>query len=152
MVAAEIRPGRDGSSARDAVPGCTPARVGDVAQRRGQRAASSWPGAIDASVPGMHLVVIDVEQPQPALLAERQPDHAAQLDQLGLTEVRVQAVPERVVGVHPPRDRLGVRERRLLPVVEAVRALEVEQLVVLALDEPLRATLARTAGCRSSRT
>src|SRR5262245_9620323 len=27
-----------------------------------------------------HLVMIDVEQPQPALLAERQSDHAAKLD------------------------------------------------------------------------
>src|SRR5690349_15806209 len=30
---------------------------------------------------GQHLVVLDVEKPQPALLAEREPDHAAELDQ-----------------------------------------------------------------------
>jgi hypothetical protein len=33
--------------------------------------------------------MIDVEQPQPALLAEREADHAAELDQLGLAEVPV---------------------------------------------------------------
>src|SRR5205823_8709219 len=29
-----------------------------------------------------HLVMVDVEEPQPALLPEREPDHAAQLDEL----------------------------------------------------------------------
>src|SRR6185436_403910 len=63
-----------------------------------------------------HLVVIDVEQPQPALLAEGEADHAAELDQLGLAEMPVHALPEGVVGVEMPRDRLGVGERRFLPV------------------------------------
>ena len=66
---------------------------------------------------GQHLVVIDVEQPQPALLAERQADHAAELDQLRLAEVLVHAVPERVVGVEVPGDRFGIGQRRLLALV-----------------------------------
>src|SRR5918995_576504 len=82
------------------------------------------------------LVVIDVEQPQPRLLAEREPDHAAQLDELGLAEVRVEALPERVVGRAGPDDRLRVRERGLLALAVRVGRLEVQQLVVLALDEP----------------
>ena len=53
MVAAEIRPGRDGSSARDAVPGWTPARAATSRSVGVSALASSWPGAIDAFVPGI---------------------------------------------------------------------------------------------------
>jgi hypothetical protein len=44
-------------------------------------------------------VVLDVEQPQPALLAHRQGDEAAELDQFGLGEVLVQPLPQRVTGI-----------------------------------------------------
>src|SRR5918992_5920706 len=81
------------------------------------------------------LVVVDVEEPQPRLLAEREPYEAAQLDQLGLAEVGVEALPEGVVRVAGPDDRLGVGERGLLPLVIALGRLEVQQLVVLALLE-----------------
>src|SRR5258707_1119324 len=47
---------------------------------------------------GEHLVVVDVEQPQPALLAQREPDHAPELDELRFVEVRVHAFPEGIVG------------------------------------------------------
>src|SRR5690349_5028044 len=43
---------------------------------------------------GKDLMVVDVEQAQPALLAECQPDHAAELDQLGFAEMLVHALPE----------------------------------------------------------
>ena len=66
---------------------------------------------------GEHLVVIDVQEPQPALLAEREADHAAELDQLRLAEVAVQAIPEGIIGVEMPGDRLGIGERRFLPLV-----------------------------------
>src|SRR5918999_1523321 len=82
------------------------------------------------------LVVVDVEEPQPRLLAEREPYEAAQLDQLGLAEVGVEALPEGVVRVAGPDDRLGVGERGLLPLVIALGRLEVQQLVVLPLLEP----------------
>src|SRR4051794_23291437 len=91
--------------------------------------------------PGHDLVVVDVEQPQPALLAERQADRAAELDELGLAEVRVHALPERVVGLEPPGDRLGVRERRPLALVEAIGRLEVQEVVVLSLLQALAAAL-----------
>src|SRR5262249_10729294 len=75
---------------------------------------------------GEDLVVVDIEQAQPALLSEGQADHAAQLDQLNLVEVLVHALPERVVGRRVPSDRLGVRERGLLALVVARRFLELE--------------------------
>ena len=62
-------------------------------------------------------MVVDAQQPDPALLTEGQRDEAAKLDELGLGEVLVQALPERVVGVQPPSDRLGVRKGSFLTVV-----------------------------------
>ena len=64
-------------------------------------------------------MMVDVEQPQPALLAHRQRDEAAELDQLGLGEVGVQPLPERVIGVEPPGNRLCISQRCLLPLAEA---------------------------------
>src|SRR5262245_37438527 len=84
---------------------------------------------------GEHLVVVDVEQPQPALLAQRQPDHATELDQLGFVEVLVHALPERVIGRGVPGDRLGVGERGLLALVVALRFLELEQVPDVVLDQ-----------------
>src|SRR5882672_506925 len=85
--------------------------------------------------PGEHLVVVDVEQPQPALLPQGEPDHAAQLDQFGLVVVSVQALRECVVGRGVPGDRLRVGERRLLALVVAGRLLELEQVPHLVLDD-----------------
>ena len=48
---------------------------------------------IDASVASRNHAVIDVEQAQPALLAEGEADHAAELDELRLAEVAVQPLP-----------------------------------------------------------
>ena len=80
-------------------------------------------------------MVLDVQRPQPALLPHGGRDEVAQLDQLRLAEVAVQALPEGVVGGKVPGDRLGVRERRLLPFAVALRLLEIEQLAVVLLDE-----------------
>jgi hypothetical protein len=60
-------------------------------------------------------MVLDVERAQPALLAHGQGDEIADLDQLRLAEVLVQARPELVVDRQIPGDRLGIGERRLLP-------------------------------------
>src|ERR671919_2487551 len=84
-------------------------------------------------------MVVDVEEAQPGLLAEREADEAAQLDELGLVEVRVQALPEVVVRIAGPDDRLRVGQGGLLAIGVALGGLEVEQLVVLALLEPLAA-------------
>src|SRR5919107_243378 len=164
-----MRPGSAGFSAREAVAGWTPARCA-TSRIVGRRATRSRPGGGARSASdlgpvvgrrlallelvarpeagrhrrvgaGHDLVVVDVQHPQPALLAERQADEASELDQLRLGEVRVHALPEGVVGVEVPRDRLGVRERRLLALVVGLRALEVEELVVLALDEAEPAAL-----------
>jgi len=92
---------------------------------------------------GQDLVVLDVQQPQPALLAHRQGDEAAELHELRLGEMPVQPLPERVVGVEPPGDRLRVGQGRLLAFAEPGRALEIEQVVVLPLGQALRPGLLR---------
>jgi hypothetical protein len=80
-------------------------------------------------------MVLDVQQAKPALLAKRQPDHAAQFHEFGLAEVRVQALPERVIGVQVPGNRLRVGKRRLLPVVVEQRTLEIQQVLDMILDQ-----------------
>src|SRR5258708_20085525 len=82
-------------------------------------------------------MVLYVEQPQPALLAEGKRDKAAELDQLRLGEVTVQAFPEVVAVGQPPGNGLRICERRLFPVVESLRGLEVQQVVVLGLVQAL---------------
>ena len=47
----------------------------------------------------------------------------------------VQAFPECVIGVQVPGDRLGVGERRLLPLVVVSRLFEIEQVLDVALDD-----------------
>ena len=86
---------------------------------------------------GEDLVVLDVERAQPALLAHGQRDEIADLDQLRLAEVLVQPRPELVVDRQVPGDRLGVGQRRLLLVVVARRALEIDQVAVVVLDHAL---------------
>src|SRR5262245_44678661 len=88
-------------------------------------------------------MVLDVQKPEPALLAHRERDEATELDELGLGEMLVKALPERVVGVEPPRDRLGVRERRLLAVGEPSRFFEFEEVAHVVLDHALGARLDR---------
>src|SRR3712207_5070106 len=116
-----------------------------VARRlaRGQRLRALEAGRHRRLGAGHDLVVVDVEHAQPALLPERQADEAAELNELRLAEVAVHPVPELVVRVEMPGDRLRVGERRLLALVVGGRRLEVEQLVVLAFDEPERAALLR---------
>src|SRR5262249_59253682 len=41
-----------------------------------------------------HLMVLVIEKPQPALLPQREPDHAAELDQFRLREVALHAFPK----------------------------------------------------------
>src|SRR5262245_24461471 len=68
---------------------------------------------------GQDLVVLNIKSAQPALLAHGQRDEIADLDELRLAEVLVQARPELVVDRQVPGDRLGVGERRLLLLVIA---------------------------------
>src|SRR5712691_1363139 len=82
-----------------------------------------------------HLVMLDVEQPQPALLAEGQRDEAAEFHQFRLGEMTVQTLPAGIIVRQSPRDGLRVGERRLLPVAEPPRGLEVQQVVVLGLGK-----------------
>src|SRR5882672_2676835 len=84
---------------------------------------------------GEHLVVVDVEQPQPALLPHGERDEAAQLDQLGLAEMPVEPVPERIIGVQVPGDCLGIRKRRLLTLVVFTGFLEVQQVLDVILHD-----------------
>src|SRR5579872_4146780 len=104
---------------------------------RGERLRRAEAGGHRGGRPGQDLVMLDVQQPQPALLAHGQGDEAAELDQFRLGEVLVQPLPQRVVGVQPPRDRLRVGQRRLLAFGEPGRGLEVEQVVVLSLAQAL---------------
>src|SRR5882762_8343186 len=85
--------------------------------------------------PGKHLMVVDIEQPQPALLPHGERDEAAQLDQLGLVEVPVEPFPERIIGVQVPGDCLGIRKRRLLPLVVIAGLLEVQQVLDVILQD-----------------
>src|SRR5229473_2447038 len=85
--------------------------------------------------PGEHLMVVNVEQPQPALLPHGERDEAAQLDQLGLAEMPVEPVPERIIGVQVPRDCLGIRKRRLLALVVIAGLLEVQQVLDVILHD-----------------
>ena len=61
----------------------------------------------------------DAERADPALAAGDVADERPELDELGLGEVRVQLLPERIVGeVRVPADRVGVAERDALALVE----------------------------------
>src|SRR5580693_4074197 len=111
--------------------------------RRGERLRCAKTRRHRGGRPGQHLVVLDVQEPQPALLAHRQSDEAAELDQLGLGEVLVKPLPQRIVGVQVPGDRLRVGQRRLLAFAQPGRALEVEQVVVLPLAQALGPGLLR---------
>jgi hypothetical protein len=79
--------------------------------------------------------MVDVEQPDPTLLAHREGDEAREFDQLLLTELGVQPLPEGVVGIQPPGDRLGVGQRGLLALVVEVRRLEVQEVFELPLGQ-----------------
>ena len=71
---------------------------------------------------GQNLMMLDVQRAQPALLAHRDGDEIADLDQLRLAEVLVQAVPQLVVGRQIPGDRFGVSQRGLLALVVSRRS------------------------------
>ena len=74
----------------------------------------------------------------PTLLTACERDEKAELDQLSLAEMPVQPLPQRVVcdaGV--PDDGARVGERRLLAFAEAIRVLEVQELLVLLLSDRL---------------
>jgi hypothetical protein len=67
------------------------------------------------------------------LLPHGERDEAAQLDELGLGEMRVEALPEPVVGFQPPGNGFGVGERRFLALAVPGRFLEIDEVVGLAL-------------------
>jgi hypothetical protein len=62
----------------------------------------------------------DVEQSQPTLLAQGESDHAPQFHQFRLGKMVVHALPERVVSVEVPDDRLGISKSRFLTFVVSV--------------------------------
>src|ERR1700730_17175260 len=92
---------------------------------------------------GENLVVLDAEGAQPALLSHGQRDEITDLNQLGLAEMLVQAGPELIVNGQIPGDGFGISERRLLPLVIAPRALEIDEVAVIVLNEPLGRRLDR---------
>jgi hypothetical protein len=78
--------------------------------------------------------VADLERLDPALLAEGQRDEVSEFDDLLITEVLVQPLHERVIdGARVPDELARVEQGRLLTIVEPIRALEFEQLVVVLL-------------------
>ena len=80
-------------------------------------------------------MVLDIEEPQPALLAKRQTDHAAEFDKLRFIEMPVHAIPKSVVGVEMPGDCLGIGERRFLPLVVFFRFFEIQEVEDVILDQ-----------------
>src|SRR5690348_1830160 len=127
-----------GGGPRDACPVVAGGLRGGELLRRAEAGGHRGAGS------GQHLVMLDVEEAQPALLAHRERDKAAELDQLGLGEMPVEPLPQRVVGLQPPRDRLRVGQGGLLALAEPRRGLEVEQVVVLPLAQALGPGLLRT--------
>src|SRR5689334_23202654 len=80
------------------------------------------------------LLVADVPGLDHALLAVRDRDERAELDELFLAEVRAQPPPQRVVDARGIPDEVArVEERGLLPLGEGVGALEIQQLAVVRL-------------------
>ena len=74
----------------------------------------------------------DVERLDPALLAERERDEIPELDDLLLGEVLTQSSQQLLIDASRVPDQVaGVEQSRLLSIVEALRALELEQLVVV---------------------
>src|SRR5262249_30876751 len=94
--------------------------------------------------PCQHLVVLDVEQPQPALLAHGQGNEAAKLHQLGVGEMLVETAPERIGGLQPPCNRRRLGQSGPLPSPLPLRGFEVEQVVILSFVEALRPGLLRS--------
>jgi hypothetical protein len=87
---------------------------------------------------GEHLAVADPERPDPPLPAGDVADERPELDELRLGEVRVQLLPERVVGeLRIPADRVGVPERDALALVEERRRLVPVELRELVLRRRL---------------
>jgi hypothetical protein len=71
--------------------------------------------------------VADAQRLDPALLAAGEGDEKAELDELSLAEIRVQLLPERVVGyAGVPDDGAGIGERDLLAFGEAIGVLEIQ--------------------------
>jgi hypothetical protein len=123
-----------------------PGRAGRPVARRGpagsRRLRVLEPGRQRRRAARQVLVVVDAQQPDPALLAEGQRDEAAELDQLRLGEVPVQPLPQ-LVAVSSPGDRLGVGQGRLLPLVIGAAGLEVQQAVVGSFGQTGRPRPAR---------
>jgi hypothetical protein len=95
--------------------------------RRARHASPLHDGAVpvgigcEAAAAWEHLVVVDAEGLDPALLTEGEADEEAQLDQLLGGEAGVKALPESVVGDGGvPHDGAGPGQRRLLALAEAV--------------------------------
>jgi hypothetical protein len=69
--------------------------------------------------------VADAERLDPALLPQREGDEEAKLDELGLAEVPVQRLPQRIIGeICIPDDGPRPTQRGLLAIVELLGALE----------------------------
>src|SRR5262249_49729675 len=99
----------------------------------------------------------DAECLDPTLLAKRKRDEISELDDLLPGELRPHARHQRVVyAIRVPHEMAGVQERRLLPFVKSLRALEIEQLVVVLLgrrllssrESSLRASVVAVDGLR----
>src|SRR5690348_1947328 len=98
----EPRSARLGGAPRDACPVVVGGLRGSELLRRAEAGGHRGAGS------GQHLVMFDVEEAQPALLAHRERYEAAELDQFGLGEVPVKPLPQRVVGFRAP-DRKSTR-------------------------------------------
>src|SRR5206468_1800274 len=89
-------------------------------------------------------MMLDVQQAQPTLLAHGQCDKAAELDELRLGKMFIEALPERVISGEMPGDRCRIGERCFLPFVVASRFPEIKQVIVLRFLEPRLGRFERT--------
>jgi len=99
--------------------------------RLGQSGAGFESRRHAAGSAGENLVVFDIEQAQPALLAHRQCDEAAEFDELRLGKMFMEPLPKAVVGIKMPGDRFGIGKRGFLSFVVLRRFFEIEQIIIL---------------------
>lgn len=89
-----------------------------------------------------HFVMADPQSLDPPSRAAGERDEETQLDQFGLGEMPVQALPQFIVSdVGVPRDGSGVPQGDLLTFGVSIRIRELQQIVVVGFGEPIPSSL-----------
>src|SRR6202158_5729820 len=81
-------------------------------------------------------MMLDVQRFEPTLLTHGEAHEGSELDQLGLAEIGVQPLPQRMNGLEAPDDRLGICQSRSFPRTVPLRRLEIHQIQIVFFDQP----------------